>query len=77
MGRGPLCAACLRVYLVALMTVVAVIAVVVWLAIAWQHGELSFRFSIARGAPTPSLEFVGTRTLKGDATPNRAVVPRL
>jgi hypothetical protein len=77
MGHGPLCATCARVYAVALVTVVALIVALVWLAVAWRHGDLSLRFSIARDTPIPSLEFGGTRTLEGDATPNRAIVPRL
>jgi hypothetical protein len=77
MGRGPMCAACMRVYAVALAAVVALIVALVWLAVAWRHGELTIRLSIARQAPIPSLEFGGTRTLEGDAAPNRAIVPRL
>src|SRR5262245_7294906 len=45
MGRGPICAACARVYVVAVVTVVALIVALVWLAVAWRHGELAIRFS--------------------------------
>jgi hypothetical protein len=38
--------------------------------------RVSIRLSI-RHAPIPSLEFGRTRTLKGDAAQNRAIVPRL